>query len=90
MPILDPQNELFWGVVGIFCPPGESGAKIAPTLGDPPMGRFYHVKIIAEVNSVLPPWAAALIEYLLSLRFAISSNGEVLEIKDLCEKIFVL
>ena len=68
LPILDPQNELFWGVVGVFCPPGGSRVKIAPTLGDPPMGRYYHVKIIAEANSALPPWAAALIEYLLRIR----------------------
>ena len=44
---------------------GGAGAKIAPTLGDPPMGRYYHVVIIAELNSALPPWAAALVEYLI-------------------------
>ena len=50
----DLKNCLNWKFVGHFPPNQTVGAKNVPTLRDPIMSRYYHVKLVSELKNRFP------------------------------------
>ena len=62
----DLKNCLNWKFVGHFPPNQTVGAKNVPTLRDPIMSRYYHVKLVSELKNRFLQAVGAIVSLLLS------------------------